>query len=150
MSDFLNRTTLEFQRSRNDTDSPDPPWLLVEPGSPNRTLIDTVPRRYLTLTGDVLSEKSQAEKDAVDAAILDAEREDTASRLDELEDISRAFALVVLDELNARADTWNAILDAADGANNLAAFKAAMAAIPDYPQRTIAQMRSGVRAKLGT
>jgi len=150
MANVLNRTTLEYRRSVNDPDFPDPPWLIIAPGSGNADLIATVPRQYLKLSGDVLSEMTQAEKDAVDAALLDAEREATASRLDELEDITRAFALVVLDELNNRANTWNAILDAADGANNLGDFKTAMAAIPDYPQRTIAQMRLGVRNKLGS
>jgi len=64
----LERTTLQYLRSVNDPDYPLVDYLPIAPGSPEQTLIDTVPRQYLKLTGDVLSEMTQGEKDAVDAA----------------------------------------------------------------------------------
>ncbi len=98
--DALNRDTLELRRSVNDPLFLDPPWLRIEPGSGNATLLATVPRKYLKLTGDVLSELSQAEKDAVDAAALAAARDAVADALEQQEDILRAFMLIVIDEFN--------------------------------------------------
>ena len=72
MSDFVNRDTLEDVRSVDDETVMDPPWLLVLPGTPNQTIIDTVVVKYRKISGDVLSEMSQVEKDAVDQADADA------------------------------------------------------------------------------
>lgn len=60
----------------------------------------------------------------------------------------RAVVLVALDELNAHALKLNAILDAVDGAATLAALKTAIAAIPDYPQRTPAQLKTAMQTKI--
>ena len=150
MANVINRTTLVFLTSVNDPEYADPPWLVVPPGSENEAVIAAVPTQYRKIAGDVISEMTQAEKDAVDAATVAAIRDDVAGRFDELEDITRAFALVVLDELNGRASTWNAILDAANASSNYSAFRSAVGSIPNYPQRTIAQMKTGVRNKLGT
>lgn len=60
----------------------------------------------------------------------------------------RALILVILDEFNAHALKINAILDAIDGAGTLAAVKAAVAAINDYPQRTAAQIKTAVIARI--
>lgn len=150
MSDFLHRTTLEYVRSGNDPLYGDPPWLEIPRGSPNETLLTTVPRRYLVLEGDVLREMTRPEKDAVDAAVLVAERDARAAVLDDVEDILRAFMLIVLDELNAHADRHNAITAAVDGAANLAQFAAAMQSIPDFPRRTAQQLRNSIRNRLGS
>lgn len=150
MSDFLHRTTLEYVRSGNDPMFSDPSWLLVLRGSPSEALLLTVPRQYLVLEGDVLREMTQPEKDAVDAAALTAQRASLAASLDNVEDILRAFMLVVLDELNAHADRHNAITAAVDDASNLSQFAAAMRAIPDYPQRTAQQLRNAIRDRLGS
>lgn len=48
--------------------------------------------------------------------------------------------LLMLDEFNAHATTINAILSAIDAASTLAQVKTNIAAIPDYPQRTKAQL----------
>ncbi len=92
----------------------------------------------------------QAQRDAVDAAILNASRDNTAAVLAEPELYPRGYALVALDELNAHALKVNSILDAVDAATTLADLKTRVAAISDYPQRTIQQMQTAVRNKLGT
>lgn len=150
MSNFVNRNDLSFVRSGNDPEFPDPPWLVVAPGSGNDTVINTVPQQYRKIAGDVLSEMTQAEKDAVDAAALDAARDAIAAQFDAQEDTFRAFALALLDELNNHATKINSILDAIDNANNLGDVKTAVGAITDYPQRTVAQMKAAVRGKLGS
>ena len=92
---------------------------------------------------------SPSEKGVVDANALAAARGDTASRLDQSEDVMRAFALAVLDEINLHAARITAILDAIDGANNLSSLKSGIGAIDDVPQRSIAQLKSALRGKLG-
>jgi len=98
--DALNRETLEARRSVARVEHPDPPWLEVARGSANETLLLSVPRKYLKLTGDVLSELTQPEKDVVDVAELEAQRDAAAEQLTLTEDILRAFMLLVLEEFN--------------------------------------------------
>lgn len=99
---------------------------------------------------DVVTLMDQAARDAVDAAELNARRDAQANVFDGTENYERAFALMLLDEINALSTKINAILDAIDGANNLGAVKTAIAAISDRPIRTITDMKTGLRNKLGT
>lgn len=62
--------------------------------------------------------------------------------------VLRALMLVLLDELNLHAAKMNAILTAIDSGSNLAAVKANVAAIADYPARTAAQVRTAINGKL--
>lgn len=62
--------------------------------------------------------------------------------------LARALAAVLLDELNLHALKINAILDAVDAATSLADLKTRIAAIPDYPQRTLAQIKTAIQNKL--
>jgi hypothetical protein len=87
---------------------------------------------------------------AVLAAKLAARRDAIADDMEQLESYTRAFALVVLDELNLHAARTTAILNAIDTGSNLAAVKTNIAGIADVPQRTIAQLKTAVRNKLGT
>ena len=68
--------------------------------------------------------------------------------MDSAQSLLRAFVLVLLDELNARADHTNAILTAIDNGSNLATVKSNIAAIGDFPQRTVAQLKTAMRAKI--
>lgn len=96
MSDVLNRDTMAFRRSVNAPDFPDPPWL----HNPDLSSVEGVEPKYWKLTGDVVSEMLQAEKDAVDAAEMQAGKDSDKAQIDE-QRILRAFALIVLDEVNA-------------------------------------------------
>jgi len=77
-------------------------------------------------------------------------RDEAATAFDREEDLLRASALVLLDELNLHAERIASILQAAGSATSLSTFKTAMAAINPVPQRTPAQLRTAIRAKLGT
>lgn len=81
---------------------------------------------------------------------LAAFRDQIVAQFDLTEDIIRGLALAILDELNAHTTKITAILNAIDGASNLATLKTAVAAIADPPQRSAAQIRTAIRAKLGT
>lgn len=62
----------------------------------------------------------------------------------------RAVAAVMFDETNLHALKINSILDAIDAATTLVDLKARIAAIPDYPQRTLAQAIAAIKNKLNT
>ena len=58
------------------------------------------PIKYWSLSGDIFSLVDQATRDSIDADILTALRDTLADEIDRLETFMRAFALIVLDEIN--------------------------------------------------
>ncbi len=64
MANVLNRTTFQFLRSVNTPEFDSVDWVI----NPDMTPVAGVSDKYWKLTGDVLSEMNQTEKDAVDAA----------------------------------------------------------------------------------
>ncbi len=146
MATVLNRTNKQLVTSANTVEYPPEDWII----EPDLSAVVGQPSKYWTVTGDVVSLMSQGQRDAVDAALLSAARDAVAAAFDNVEDIERAFALVLLDELNLHAARVTAILDAVDGAGTLAALKTAVLAINDVPQRTIGQLKTALRGKLGT
>jgi len=92
----LNRTTRQYLASVNTPDFPVEQWI----HGPDMTAVAGWPSRYWTITGDVVSLMSQAERDAVDAAALGAQRDGAVAQLDQTEDVLRALVLILLDELN--------------------------------------------------
>ena len=70
---------------------------------PDLSAVANVPERYWQESGGVFSEMDQAGKDAVDAAILASETQQDKSLAKDIIDSERvlkAFAEVVMDELN--------------------------------------------------
>lgn len=119
---ILNRTTLEYTRSPSG-DNFDTNVYVVDP---DMSPVDGVSTKYWLLTGDVLSVMDQAAQDAVDAVETTDRLDAISDRLDDSEDIQRAFARLVMDELN--------ILRANDS----------------LAPRTLSQLKTGLRNKLGT
>lgn len=146
MAAVLNRTMKQYIASANTPDYPAAEWII----NPDMAAVVGYPPQYWVITGDVVSLMNQTERDAVDAAALEASRDSTAAVLAQPEAYPRGYALVALDELNAHALKLNAILDAVDACTTLADLKTRIGAITDYPQRTIQQMQNAVRNKLGT
>lgn len=153
MSNVIHRTTLEYRHSANEPDFLEPTWKW----DPNMSAVAGVPQKYWKAPADWNAigagpvEMTAVEKAAVDNALLSSARDRTAANLDQLEGMLRAFALALLDEFNLRVATKiNAILNAIDTSTNYASLKTNIAAITDYPTRTIADLRTVVRNKLGT
>ena len=95
-------------------------WIL----SPDMSAVAGYPSKYWVITGDNVTLMDQAARDAVDAAAEAAQLDSIADELDQTRTIMRAFAEVVLDQVNAlRAD---------HGRNAL----------------TLAQLKTAVRGKL--
>jgi len=148
MAVWTHRITFQTLRSTPASDLQEPVANYVE--NPDLSAVEDEPTRYWQLSGDVFSLIDQAARDAVDAALLIAARNELADQIDAAETFLRGFALVVLDELNAHSAKTNAILDAIDAANNLGSLKTAIGNISNLPDRTASQIKTAVRNKLDT
>ena len=148
MPDYYNDTSLGLLSSISPSELPVGDWTEITRAAHDAA--SAIPLVYRKLAAGVITEMTVGEKAAVDAAMLAGSRDDVAARLDDVEDVVRAFARAVLDETNLHAERVTAILDAIDGAASLAAVKTAVAAIPDVPTRTVQQMKTAVRGYLGT
>lgn len=147
MAAVLNRTTKAYLPSANTPDFPVAEWII----NPDLSAVVGFPSKYWEISGDVVSLMSQVDRDALDAADMQSQRDAAVAQLQQVEDVLRAFMLTVLDEFNRHALKHNELLDAIDGAANSAAgIKTAVAAITDYPQRTELDLRTVIRAKLGS
>jgi len=116
---YLHRTTLQYLQSIAEADLPEVIANYIE--YPDLSAAAGVPTKYWVVTGDVISEMDQADKDVVDAAKA---QEIEANEILELDSgILRRFVLVLLDEINRSR--------VADGANEV----------------TIAQLKNAMRNK---
>jgi len=144
MAHVLKRTTKEYRTSVNDPDFSVVDWII----NPDVSAVAGQPTKYWLINGDVVTLMDQSARDVIDATELEAQKDSVSDEFDATMTVLRAFGEVIVDEFNLRADKINAILDAVDGATSLATFKTAVGAINDYPQRTLAQLKTAVRNKL--
>lgn len=96
------------------------------------------------LPGQLATAKAQAAKASATAGI------DTGA-LQAGDTNQRLFVAVVgmiLDEFNLHKDKLNAILNAIDASTTYATLKTNIAAVPDYPTRTQAQLITALKAKI--
>ncbi len=146
MADVLNTTTIEMRASVNEVQY-QAPWIVITRAQYD--LWSVIPLRYRKWVADHVEEMTQPEMDAVDFALMEAARDGIIQQLDNMEDILRAFAGLLVDELNAHASRTNALLNAIDAAASLGALKTAASAIQDLPTRNLAQLRQAIRNKFG-
>lgn len=146
MANVVNRTTKQFLASVNTPEYPTVDWII----NPDLSAVTGFASKYWIITGDVVTLMDAGQRAALDAAELEALRDQVASELDQVENVLRAFMLTTLDELNAHAVKINAILTAIDNGANIGAVKTNILAIADYPTRTAAQLKAAVRSKLGS
>ena len=121
MATVLNRTTKQLILSANTPGYPVGDWII----NPNMSAVVGYESKYWIITGDVISLMDQTARDAVDAQELSDSRDSIANELDHLEGIMRAFAGVVLDEINTLRTEHS------------------------LPDRTLAQLKTAIRGKLG-
>lgn len=107
--------------------------------NPDLSAVTSFATKYWIITGDLVALMSQAERDAVDAAELVVRRDAVADTLDQIEDILRAFALVVLDEINLLREQFNTTT-----------AESIDLTTTTFADRTIAQIKTAVRGKLGS
>jgi hypothetical protein len=144
----IHRTTLRYLTSVNEPDYPEPAWKWgpdmsqVTGVSPLYWKWDAVNERPIPMT--------QAEQDAVDAAILTAQRDSAVAQFGSVENGMRAFLLVLLDELNLHSTKQSEELADIAAATSLSDYKTRRAARAAVPQRTEQQLRTAIRSKLGS
>ncbi len=122
MPAWLHRTDKNLLRSVASADLPEAQANYIE--EPNLSAVADQPVKYWVITGDVVSLANQTARDAIDAALLSAARDATSNEIDTAESYTRAFALVVLDEINLLRTQHS------------------------LSQRTAAQLKTAVRNKL--
>lgn len=122
MAAVLHRVTREYHPSANTPDFLVVDWII----NPDLSAVGTFPPKYWVISGDAVSLMDQAARDAIDAAALDASRDARIATLDRSEDLLRAFARVMLDEINT--------LRAGAG----------------LQPRSLGQLKTAMRAKLGS
>tara|TARA_R110002126_G_scaffold84465_3_gene205236 strand:- start:2616 stop:3062 length:447 start_codon:yes stop_codon:yes gene_type:complete len=148
MASVIHRTTFQYLGSADTPNYPEPTW------KHNPDMSQVVGLAKFLWKWDAGTERpipqTAGEQAATILERLESSRDDTISSLDGVEDILRAMASLLVTEFNAHTDKINAILDAADNANNLSTFKAAMGAIADQPTRTLSQFRTAIRNNLGS
>ena len=98
MGSFLHRTTKQYLQSADPNELPEDLSNYIS--APDLSAVAGVPVKYWKIVGDVVTEMSQAEKDAVDAAILDTARNNAVAELDNLEGILRQVLLIIMSEIN--------------------------------------------------
>ena len=98
MPAWVHRTTFQTLNSVASADLPEPIANYVE--EPDLSAVIAEPVKYWQLVGDIFSLVDQATMDSIDADLLTAARDALADEIDRLETFMRAFALIVLDEIN--------------------------------------------------
>ena len=122
MPNYVHRTNKQYLTSTSPASLPESEANYIQ--DPDMSAVAGEPSKYWIITGDVITLMDQAAQDAVDAAEDTAQLDSIADELDQTRTIMRAFAEVVLDQVNdLRAD---------HGRNAL----------------TLAQLKTAVRGKL--
>lgn len=122
MANVLNRTTKQYLESVNTPDFNPVDWII----NPDLSQVTGFPSKYWSISGDTVSLLSQAERDALDLSELEVSRDQIVDQLDDLEDILRAFAQVVMDEINILRQQHT------------------------LPDRTLEQLKTAIRNKMGS
>ena len=133
MASVLNRTTKQYVRSANTPDYPTVDWII----DPDMSAVDGWPSKYWVITGDTVSLMDQAARDAVDAAELSARLDNEAEGIESPQSLQRAFAEVVLDEINMLRQQFNATTAESNQLTNTA-----------FADRTLAQVKAALRNKM--
>ena len=137
MPNYLHRTTKQYLQSIS-------PSSLLEPAEnyiymPDMSAVEGTPPRYWKIIGDVVSEMSQAEKDAVDLQVLEATRDRLIADIDNLESILRALTKMMVSEINILRQQFN-----------LTTSESTQLTDTDFSDRTLAQVRQQLRDSLGS
>ena len=118
--------------------------------APDVSAVTGFASKYWIVTGDVVTLMSQAQRDAVDAAELSARFDSLAAELQDTQLRDRAIILALLDVANFLSNQVESIKTAATTTGNHGAFSTAVSGIATAPQRSIGELITLIRQKLGT
>lgn len=147
MGNYLHRTTKQYLVSVSPNELQEAPANYIE--DPDLSSVAGVPNRYWKITGDVITEMNQSEKDAVDASLLSDSRDATVAQIDDVESIIRQMVVSIVRELNI-VRNWTVDFKAeVASATSLGDLQSRVAGLPDLPDRTVAQFKAQIRSDLG-
>lgn len=121
MATVLNRATKQLIESANTPEYPVGQWII----NPNLSAVAGFASKYWIITGDNVILMDAAARAALDSAELNTQLDAVSNQIDTAQSYNRAFAEIVMDEIN--------ILRANDS----------------LPPRTLAQLKTALRNKLG-
>jgi len=96
MATVLNRISKQLIRSANTPDYPEAAWII----EPDLSAVVGQPLKYWIITGDIISVMSQAEKNTIDAFLLQAEKNAIESESDR--GILKAVISALIKTINLR------------------------------------------------
>ena len=138
MGDYLHRTTKVYRQSVSPNELSEPLANYIE--DPDLSAVAGVPSMYWIITGDVITEMSQGEKDTLDAFLLSVARDaEIQAEIDKLEMTMRQLVKLIVSELNILRQQFNtttAEVQQATGTN--------------FADRTFNQVKTQLRNDLGT
>ena len=138
MGDYLHRTTKQYLQSASPNDLPEPLANYIE--SPDLSAVEGVPNIYWVITGDDVTEMSQAQKDAVDAVILSNARDGAIQiEIDNLESVMRQLTKLIVSEINILRQQFNATT-----------AEVQQLTTTTFNDRTMAQVKAQLRIDLGS
>ena len=137
MGDYLHRTTKRYFKSWSPNELAEPLANYIE--DPDLSAVEGVPNIYWIITGDAVSEMSQGEKDAVDAAILTAARDGAIQvEIDDLESVMRQLTKLMVSEINILRQQFNTTTG-----------ESVDLTTTSFGNRTLVQVRQQLRDDLG-
>lgn len=138
MADYVHRTTKQYLQSISPNDLPEPIANYIE--NPDLSNVVGVSSIYWNINGDVITEMSQAEKDAVDTALLSTSRDaEIQAEIDELESVMRQLVKLMVSEINILRQQFNTTTG-----------EIPLATTTTFTDRTLTQVRNQLRSDLGS
>ena len=124
MPNYLHRATKAYQISVSPASLSEPESSYIK--DPDVSSVAGFETRYWVIAGDIVSLMSGSARAAVDAVALENSRDNAmTSQVDDTESVLRAFATVVMNELNVLREQH------------------------ELPDRTFVQLRTAMRNELG-
>ncbi|NIT58334.1 MAG: hypothetical protein GWN00_19535 [Aliifodinibius sp.] len=146
MANVVNRTTKQYLQSVHTPDYPVEEWII----NPDMSNVVGVPNIYWEITGDIITEMSQSEKDSVDAQILSDSRDGIIeSQIDNLESVMRQLTVLTMNEINTIRQWLMSFKAEVAAATSFADLQSRIASLIDLPDRTLQQIRTQLRNNLG-
>ena len=137
MPNYLHRTTKQYLRSVSPASLPEPVENYIF--MPDLSAVEGVPNRYWKITGDVVNEMTQGEKDTVDMQALNDSRDAIIAEIDNLESIIRALTKILVSEINILRQQFNATTG-----------EVQQLTTTTFADRTLSQVRNQLRNDLGS
>ena len=138
MPNYLHRTTKQYLQSVSPASLPEPAANYIY--MPDLSAVIGIASIYWVITGDVISEMSQAEKDAVDAARLSDARDDAIDEhVEQSESVVRQMLQMMIRENNILREQFN-----------ITTAEIAQLTNTNFAPRTMVQAKAQLRSDMGT